>query len=785
MINNYIKIAWRNLISDKFNSLVSILGLVLGMTYCLITGLYVLQEWNYNQFVPDKEQIFHVKVNSLFNGTIATHNMSPAPLADALQSEVSQIAYASKYAYWGPKLLMKDQSHSVRENGIYASEGFFNIFPFPAIEGDPVRALAGKDLIVITRSLAQKLFQKATAVGESLMMLDQEEKLKSFIVGAVIEDIPANSSIQLDWVVSFKEIEQSWMHWGNASYHTWVKAHGHTTAEALNQATATIYAQHSDMVNTYPVFQSLENYHLYDVYENGVAVGGKIGTLRTVALIGFLILLISCINFISLVTARASARGKEIGIRKVIGADRSALMKQFLTESVLVSTVSLLLTLLVTALLIPLFNYYLDLRLSLDASQQDFWILSIGIWLLTLLLSSLYPSFYLSGLPAYGKLRIQLKPSLAGAYIRKLLIVFQFFVATLFLIAVLVIFSQLRYVMQKDLGVDRENALYMPMEGELYNNMEAVRQELLKSPHIESSTVATSLPINIQSFSSDLSWPGKDPYLQTQVAASWVGYDYLKTMGIKLRSGREFSPLHAGDSAAYMVNQAALDLMGIADPIGQEITFWNGPAPIIGVMEDFHLASLHHPIEPLVLVLEPLNSSYLFIRAREGQLAEAIADLKLVTQKFNPMYPFEYHFMDKDFERQYRAEQLISRLILLCGGTAIFISCLGLLGLVAFTASKRIKEIGIRKVLGASAAEITLMLSKSYLALMLLAWAIALPVGYTLLNRWLSNFAYKIDLEWWYFALAGLATLLIGLLTVSYQSIRAALSNPVESLRTE
>ncbi|MEX2592622.1 MAG: FtsX-like permease family protein [Anditalea sp.] len=785
MWKNYFKIAWRNFKTDKSYSLVGILGLVLGMSCSLIIGLWVVQEHSFNDFFSNGDRIYKVRANSLFNGEVITSSLTPAPLAEALKNEVPQVEYAVKYEDWGPRLLLKDENNSVRENGIYASDDFFNVFELAAVEGDPVKTLASRDHVVISQRTANKLFKKASVIEETLMMEDGDGKLKAYVVGAVIEDVPVSSSIQLDWVINFKEIEQPWMSWGNTSYYTWVKLAPNTVVDDLDLTTKDIYASHSEFKSNYPVFQPLKDVHLFDVYENGKPVGGRITTVCNLALVGILVLLVSYINFISLVTARASIRGKEIGIRKVIGADKRKLMAQFGCESLLVSALSLFITLLLTSMILPAFNAYLGVQLFLDWTSAEFWILTVGVWLITTMLSSLYPSFYLSGIPVFSNLKNQVKSGMTGEYFRKGLIVFQFFISALFIVGMLVIYSQLEYVQKKKLGMDRENVLYVPLEGDLYHNMDVFRQEILKSSSMISATVSTSLPINIQMNSGDLSWPGKDPNLQTRVSATWVGYDFIPTMGISLVAGREFSPLHPSDTLAYMVNRTALDLMGLEDPIGEEITFWNGNGPIIGVMEDFHLQSLHTPIKPLVLVLDPLNSSYLFIRVQEGKLVQAIADLKQVTEDVNPQYPFEYHFLDQDYERLYRSEQMISRLIFTFGLVAIFISSLGLLGLIAFTASRRVKEIGIRKVLGASVLEITTLLSRSYIGLIMLGWFIALPIAWIVLERWLGNFAYKIDLEWWYFAVAGVMTLLIALLTVSYQSIKAALMNPVESLRSE
>ncbi len=329
----------------------------------------------------------------------------------------------------------------------------------------------------------------------------------------------------------------------------------------------------------------------------------------------------------------------------------------------LVSTLSLLITLVLTSLVLPDFASYLNIQLSMNWLSPEFWMLILGLWVFTLLLSSLYPSFYLSGMPIFSNLKDQVKPGTSGVFFRKSLIVFQFFISALFIVAISVIYNQMEYVRLKNLGIDRVNILYIGLEGALYQNMEVFRQEILKSPAISSATVSTSLPINIQMNSGDLSWPEKDPNLQTRVSATWVGYDFIPTMGISLVAGREFSPLHPGDSLKYMVNETAVKMMELEDPIGAEITFWNGSGPIIGVMEDFHLESLHTPIKPLVLVLEPLNSSFLFVRVKEGGLDQALSDLRQLTTEINPQYPFEYHFLDQDYERLYQSDRMISRLI--------------------------------------------------------------------------------------------------------------------------
>ena len=785
MWKNYLKVAWRTLVNQPFYSGINIIGLVLGMCSGLLIGLWALQETTYDRFLPEGERIYKVNTNYLFNGELKTGTMTPVPLAGVLKEEMSQIEHSVVYADWGQRLLLKDEGEFIRSKGYFASEDFFEVFGLEPVAGDPAKALANPGEMVISSKVAGQLFGGADPLGESLTV-EVNDELKSYTVGAVYENSPHNSTIQADWVIDFREIQRPWMGWGNTSFHTWVKTVPQVPVDELENASKGVYAKHTDFKDNYPVFQPLYEVHLYNVFENGKTVGGRVTLVRNLSLIGFLILVISCVNFVSLVTARASVRGKEVGVRKVFGAGRKILFGQFIAESLLVAALSMVLTLVLVKLILPLVNDYLGIELLLQWNTWELWGLVAGIGLVAAVLSCLYPSFVLSGLSVSSSLKQELKQGMSGAYVRRGIIICQFFVAVLFISGILVIYKQQDFIFSKDLGLQRENVLYVPLGGDLYTNMETVRQEVLSSSSIISATVATHLPVNIQASSGDLSWPGKDPQLQTNVSATWVGYDFVETMGIKMAAGREFSPQHASDRAAYLVNEAAVDMMGMEeDPIGQQISFWNGEGPIVGVMENFHLQSLHSQITPLILVLEPENASYLLVRTRAGQMEGAIADLEETANKISPQYPLEYHFLDQEYGELYRSERMVSHLILSFGIIAIAISCLGLLGLVAFTTSRRIKEIGIRKVLGASAPEIALLLSRHYLWMMLIGWLLAAPVSWIILDKWLSGFAYKIGLEWWYFVCAGLLTVGIALLTVSSQAIKAALLNPAKTLKNE
>jgi hypothetical protein len=438
-------------------------------------------------------------------------------------------------------------------------------------------------------------------------------------------------------------------------------------------------------------------------------------------------------------------------------------------------------------LVLPTFNAVFDKQIALDLSEPVLWLSIVVLVAVTGLISGSYPALFLSSLQPIRILKGTLRFGAGASRFRQVLVVFQFVLSTFLIIGMLVVARQLHYIKTKNLGLDRENIVYVPVEGDLSDpkRMETLRQELMRSSYIASATVTMVLPQNIQSSSSDLNWPGRDPKKDNNVSAMAVGYDFVRTMGIKLVDGRDFSKDRITDSSAYLVNESAAKLIGMKNLVGREVTFWRGKGPIIGVMKDFHLQSLHQPITPLVLCLQPENGSYLLIRTQAGETSRALADLKRLTKQFNPNYPFQYHFADEEYDRMYRSEQQVSMLINYFGVLAIIISCLGLFGLAAFTAQQRTKEIGIRKVLGASVGSIVSLLSKDFLRLVLVALGLAVPVAGWALGKWLGSFTYHTGLDWRIYAVAGLLAVGIALLTICFQSVKAALTNPVKSLRSE
>ncbi|MFD1145217.1 ABC transporter permease [Larkinella insperata] len=783
MLQNYIKIAWRSLLKNKLFSFINIFGLALGMSCSLLIGLWVKDELSYDRFLPQIEDVFFVRLNSTYEGTTYTGTLTPGPLAEVIKREVPEVVYATKVQF-PEEILIKVGDKSTKERGFYATKDFFQVFDFPTLAGSPLMAHSRRDQIIITRNVAEKYFGTANAVGKRL----QFNNATYYTVGAVLENIPGNSTFQFDWIINYDVVDETWKNkWGNNSFMTYVRLNKQVEPAKAEVNMKTIYRRNTDWKEfPVPVLQPMKDVYLYAEYENGKAVGGKIEYVRIFTLVAVFILLIACVNFMNLATARSAMRAKEVGVRKVVGAMRTSLIGQFMSESVMTSLLAVFLALAIVALVLPVFNTVFSKQLSLNLTDPVFWLGTVVLVVITGFISGSYPALFLSSLQPIRILKGTLKFGAGATWFRRTLVVFQFTLSIFLIIGILAVAHQMDYIRTKNLGIDRENVLYVPLESETYNRMEVFRQELIRTPSISSASVTMSLPMNIQATSGDLTWTGKKPNVHYQdVSTMSVGYDFLKTMNIKLVDGRDFSSARKADSASYIINEAAAKLMGMKNPVGQQVGYWMGKGPIIGVMKDFHLQSLHSPITPLVLTLIPMNTSYLLIRTEKGKTTEAISELERITRQFNPNYPFEYHFLDEAYERMYRSEQQVNTLINYFGTLAIFISCLGLFGLAAFTAEQRKKEIGVRKVLGASVGSLVALTSRDFLKLVLVALLLASPFAQWAVTKWLSTFEYRVELSWTLFAMAGVLAVLIAFLTVSYQSIKAALANPVTSLRSE
>ncbi|WP_461044482.1 ABC transporter permease [Spirosoma harenae] len=788
MLRSYIKIAWRNLWKNKTFSFINILGLALGMACSLLIMIWVQDERHMDRFHTNDARLYRVMENQHYVGVINTFASSPGILAENIVKDFPEIQMASQML-WEESTLFTVGSTFEKEKGRSVQGDFLTMFSFPLKEGDPKTALKRPDGIVITQKIADKYFKGKDPMGK-IIRVDNTDDL---MVTGILADMPDNSSLKFDYLMSYDRWLKTnkWAkEWGNNGPRCFVLLAQNASVDKVNAKIKNYIKTKNKDSNVELFLQNYGESYLYSNWEGGKQNGGRIEYVRIFSIVAIFILAIACINFMNLATARSVKRAKEVGVRKVVGAYKESLVGQFLGESMLITLLSLLFSILIVLLILPVFNELTSKKLSLDFANPTFLFLLLSLSVVTGLVAGSYPALFMSSLNPVVILKGSLKFKASSTYFRKGLVVLQFGLSIMLILGTLVVYQQIQFIQNKNLGYDRENLLYMPLEGDLQRNFPAFRQELERQPGIKSVTCAQSDPLEVGSSTQGVRWPGKDTTQLMLFSQNAVSYEYIKTMGIKLIGGRDFSKDFTTDTSNYIINEASARKIGYKDPVGKELTMWGRKGKIIGLMKDFHYNSLHTAIEPLILHLQRGNDTTrnwgtVLVRTQAGQTKQAVASMEASIKKFNPHFPFKYLFTDQEFANLYKAENTVSKLSSYFAFLAIFISCLGLFGLAAFTAEQRTKEIGIRKVLGASVPNLVGMLSKEFILLVILAAFIAFPLGWYFLSGWLEKYAYRIELAWWYFLIALIAAVLIALITVSFQSIKAALMNPVKSLKTE
>ncbi|MBS1597366.1 MAG: ABC transporter permease [Bacteroidetes bacterium] len=781
MLRNYLKTAWRNLQRSRMYSFINIAGLATGLACAILITLWIKDELSYDQFHTNGSQLYRVMAITNWGELNATATV-PSNLNLALKKDIPQIKYVATVS--DDHILLTVGNNSFKEKGYYATSDMLRMFSFDLLHGNINTALDAPDKIVITQKLAEKYFGNENPIGKIIKINTAEP----FVVTGVVKNIPANSSLQFDWLIPFEYFRKKneWLDkWGSYSTYMYAMLTPGTSLEKINSRLKHFLTEEKKEETEDEIFlQPFTEVYLHGNFKNAKPDGGRIEYVRLFSIIAIFVLVIACINFMNLTTARSIKRAKEVGIRKVIGAERKAIIAQFLGEALLLTLLSVLLALIIAELSLPAFNELTGKTIRISFLDPSFLVTMAIITLITGLISGSYPAFYLSGFRPVHVLKSAINKSGSKHILRKVLVVFQFSLSTILIISTIIVNKQVEYIKNKNIGFNKENLLSMAIEGDTYNHLDAVMQDLSTMPGIISTTAISDYPIDIQGTSADLSWPEKAPNQVVTISATWVGYDYLKTLGVPLTAGRDFAR-DRSDSNSYIVNESAVRMMNLKNPVGQQIKFWVGAGPIIGVMKDFHIQSLHKAITPLILCLQPKNAAGILVRTQPGKTQQAIASLKSVYEKYNKSYPFEYHFIDELYEKNYKSEIMVSGLTNAFAVMAIFISSLGLFGLATFTAEQRTKEVGIRKVLGASVGDIARLLSKDFMRFVLLAILIAIPLSWWAMSYWLQDFAYRVAMSWWIFLMAGLAAVIIALLTVSFQAIKAAIANPVKSLKTE
>lgn len=796
MYRNYFKITVRNLVKQKLYSLINIGGLSVGLTSFIIIMLYVQHEFSYDRFYENANRIYRVYQRQVGNVHLGTDYfaVTPAQLASVLQEEFPEVTCATSVQDQSALLGIDDRHFW--ETGLSADQHFFDVFAIPFVKGNPKMALKDPKSIILTISLADKIFLATDPIGQSLKYQNGD----SYVVTGIINDPPPNSSFKYSYIINIlsngwyaEEMKRST--WNNNSFHTFfLLAEGSSPQELQNKFPDLIKKYHDpEGYANYPfkdeyIAQELSAIHLQTGVNGDIGLKGNKRYVYLFSAVSLIVLLLACVNYMNLAIARSIRRAREVGLRKVVGALRGQLIGQFLGESVFIALLSLLLALGLTHLLLPVFGRLIERPIALDFFSNK--LLLPGLLLLVILVglfSGSYPAFVMSSLRPIQVLKGKMDGRLSGSRLQRWLIVGQYGVSIILIISSLVIYRQLQYMQHKELGYNREHVITIPVRDyALIQNFENLRSEWQQHATIIASTTSTNLPTNIASshILNDEVGNSKDDDLA--IYECRANYDFIDVFGIKLVAGRNFSREIKSDlKVAYLINETAAKALGWTpgEAVGKQVVD-DSVKTIIGVVKDFHMHSMHLPIQPLMIRLSGSWSNFISVKVRPENLPETIAFLEKTIKSRSP-YPFEYKFLDEHFDQLYKSEMKLGEIFGFFTLISILIASLGLFGLAAFMSGQRTKEIGIRKVLGASVQNILLLLTKDFLSLVAFAFLLSIPIGWYLMHEWLQDFAYRINMEWWMFAAAGMLAFLIANITIGYQSIKASLMDPVDSLRSE
>lgn len=800
MFRHNLLITYRNFLRYKSSFFINLVGLSTGLACVLLISLWVMDELRFDKFHEMDNRLFEVMSNiPLGDGSTMTIGATPGILAQALTEEMPEVEHAvvaaSPMGGRGTKGILSVQNSRVKASELYVSSNYFKVFSFPLIHGDKNSVLSDKYSVVLSDELAMNLFHSTENVIGKTVVWDRANVSGPYIVSGVFKNLPEHSSVQFDLLftydVFFEKYRSNLESWGNSNPSTYVVLKEGTDIDHFNDKIRDFKKlkvsqtnPDADWVHIGTLFlQRFSEKYLYNRFENGVQDGGRILYVKLFSLVAIFTVVIACINFINLTTARASRRLKEIGIKKVVGANRKLLLTQFLTESMLMALLSLILAILLVAILLPVFNQITGKRIDLDFDLRILWF-ALGITLVPGLLAGSYPAFYLSGFRPAAVLKGKINTLTGESFIRKGLVVFQFAVSVILIASVVVVYRQIEFIHTKNLGYDKDNIISFQKEGKLNEGLAPFLSEIKKIDGVVAvSQFSHDLTGNYGSTSA-VEWEGKEPDQRVLFGNLEVGYGLIELMDFQMLAGRSFSEEYGSESRNIIFNESAIRAMGLEDPIGKTIRLWGEERRIIGVVRDFHFESLYEEVKPCFLQWYPDRRNIL-VKIESGREKETITQIQQFYQAYNDGLPFEYKFLDDEYQHLYAAEQRVAVLSQYFAFVAILISCLGLLGLAAFSVERRTKEIGIRKVLGSSSLGIVYLLSGDFTKMVLIAILIALPLSYVIADNWLDSFAYKVDLEWWYYAVSGFAALLISWLTIGSQTIKAASVNPVQYLKNE
>jgi putative ABC transport system permease protein len=797
MIKSFFKTALRSLLKNKTYSFLNIFGLAIGIACAGLIFLWVENEVNFDNFNVKKDRLYFVRVNSILNDRVFTHGSSPGVLGPALQKEIPGITNTCRTTENRTRLLFTIGDKSMYASGIYTESSLFDMFTFPFVQGSPKTAFSQLHSLVITEKTAKKFFGSDSRVLGKTVRVDNKQ---DYVITGVLKDIPENSSIDFEWVAPFKiwydQSPWAWQ-WGNNCLSTYVELKSDASEASVNKLMYN-FVQKREPTSTGHVFLfGMKNWNLYGDFENGKPTGGgRITYVHMFSVIAWIILLIACINFMNLSTARSEKRAREVGVRKVLGAGKGKLVVQFFGEAIFMAFISALLAVIIITLTLPAFNILVQKNLALDLGSPAHLPGILGITLICGFVAGSYPSLYLSSFnPVFVLKGIKMKAG-GASLVRKGLVVLQFTISIVLIICTVIIFQQIQHVKERNLGFDKDNLIEVSMQGDMNKHFDAIRQDLIASGFVDNAALADHATIYGGNNTDGLTWQTKTP--GNKILISWrsVTPEFFSTQGMKIREGRDF---YITDSLNYdltnikanvIITESFARLLGGGSPLGKTISDENDTllhAVVVGVVQDYVYGDMYGKPDPVIFFsTAPRFENTLYIHTRPHRNTEqALAKIEAIAKKYNPVYPFEYRFVNDQFNDMFQSEMLMSKLSRVFATLAIIISCLGLFGLAAYTAERRIKEIGIRKVLGASVAGVAGLLSADFLKLVLVSVLLAFPMAWWTMDKWLQNYAMRVDIHWWVFAAAGIVAILIALVTISFQAIRAAVANPITSLRSE
>ncbi len=780
MIKNYLILAWRNLVRNRLSSIINIGGLSVGLAVSIVLMLWIERELSVDKFHAHIGNIYRVMVNQQRDEDIHTGNMISGAVAPLLRENMPGLQYIVRTSQ-DEQQLIRVGDKSLYIQGLYTEPDYFNMMSFPAVAGNPVAALRDAGTVVITEATAQKLFGKEDPMGKVIV----HNNVHALKVGAVIRDLPDVSSEHFGMVLPFSlfEKENDWVkRWDYNALETWVQVKPGVNVAGLNKKLKGIMGQHGEKTSELFVYP-FERMHLHGQFRHGYAQGGKITVVVLMGALGAFVLLLACINFMNLATARSEYRAREVGVRKTLGASRGRIIFQFLGEAFVMTALALLLAVTLAAWFLPIFSRLAHVQLHFDVKNVRVWGSILGIGAMAGLLAGSYPAFFLSSFRPVTVLKGPMVTRKGGSWLRKGLVTFQFMISVFLIIGTLVFYLQVHHLETRPIGSDLSNLIDVPARGDMSNKFELVKNELVKIPGIQSVSGGSDNVIHMGGATDGLGWPNKRPDQNFMVWLTWVSYDWVKTAGVRLAEGRDFSPAYGADTNACLLNQEAVRRMGLKAPvIGTKI----GNSTVIGVVENYIFNDPSRDIRPLLINLSRGSMSNILVRLQNDASWHAnIERISQAVKKIDPDYPFEFHFIKEDYERDFKEVRAGGALLNIVGGIAITISCLGLFALSAFLTERRTKEIGIRKVLGASVGRVWFLLTREFLGPVLVACVIIIPIALWSLSAILQTMDYRIELSWWIFAAGGLLAIFVAVATVSFQGIRAAVANPVKALRTE